>query len=214
MLFCNGRQTITKVNLYRLAAKLLVISTLWLACSALALAQDSPGRVEVGGSLNALRTVDLIPNVGVGLEGDLNFGRHFALDTAIDWLPTTRDQGNTVIGLFGVKAGIRKQRLGYFVKVRPGFVTIDNVFRAEFINGGAILDRLGRLTEPVLDLGGVVEYYPARHWALRWDAGDMLLFEENEFSSGSAINGQIFSSVFPGQTKNNFRFSTGVHYRF
>jgi hypothetical protein len=216
LFFGNGRQTITKANLYRLAAKLLVISTLLAAGSTLALAQDSPGRVEVGGSLTALRTFDLVPSVGVGLEGDLNFGRHFALDTAIDWLPTTSDQGNTVIGLFGGKAGIRRQRLGYFVKVRPGFVTINNIPRPDFINvaTNTSFTHLTRLTEPVLDLGGVVEYYPARHWTLRWDVGDMLIFEENEFGSGTAVNGQILSLVFPGQTTNNFRFSTGVHYRF
>ena len=216
MLFIrNGRQTINKASLYRLAARLLVVSTLLAACSTLALAQDSPGRVEVGGNLTALRTFEIVPSVGVGLEGDLNFGRHFALDTAIDWLPTTREQGNTVLGLFGVKAGIRRQRLGYFVKVRPGFIAIDNVLRADFANldTGFFSSRLGRLTEPVLDLGGVVEYYPARHWTLRWDAGDMLIFQEgNNFTT--ILNGQTLFSVFPGQTTNTFRFSTGVHYRF
>jgi hypothetical protein len=215
LFFRNGRQPITKANLCRFAATLLVISSLLVACSSLALAQDSPGRVEVGGSLSAVRDFNF-PSLGVGLEGDLNFGRHFALDTALDWLPSTTSEGNTIIGLFGVKAGIRKQRFGYFVKVRPGFITTGSIFREAFTNSdtGSGFQLSPRLTEPVLDVGGVVEYYPAQHWSLRWDAGDMLKFNEAGPTFIDIFNGQTFTTTFPSHTTNNFRFSTSVHYRF
>lgn len=184
-------------------------------CSFVAWSQDAVGRFELGGSLIGVRDFKLSSSVGVGVEGDLNLGRHVALDAAIDWLPLIGD--NTVVGLFGAKVGTRTQHFGFFGKVRPGFVTIGSVFRESTlsISPSFVDTRFDRLTQPTLDLGGVVEYYPARHWALRWDIGDMLTFEDD---------GPKFTAIFPGQppiitttngkVTNNFRFSTGVHYRF
>ena len=99
-------------------------------------------------------------------------------------------------GLFGVKAGTRTEHFGLFAKVRPGFLTFDNALRAEtilvtpgplgFPIGTISSLRFGRLTQPALDLGGVVEYYPARHWAFRWDMGDTLIFRRRAQRSTSS----------------------------
>lgn len=202
----------------KITAHLFISAIMLIIGSALAQAQDSPGRVEVGGSLTAVRDF-ATPTLGVGAEGDFNFGRHFALDSAIDWLPTTSSSANTLVGLFGAKAGIRKERFGYFLKVRPGFVTSSNVFRSSTtivtdntVSGFSTHN--ARLTQPTLDLGGVIEYYPASHWALRWDVGDMLIFQETLFTNIEVLNGQTSVQSFPGKTTNNFRFSTSLHYRF
>ena len=72
--------------------KLLFVGLLISATAALA--QDSPGRFEIGGSLNTLRAGDpggFLPaggNFGPQLEGDFNFGRHVALDVAYSCYPT------------------------------------------------------------------------------------------------------------------------------
>ena len=63
----------------------------------------------------------------------------------------------------------------------------------------------GRLTEPALDLGTVIEIYPSRHWAWRTDLGDTMIF----YRSSS-----FFGVTLPGTTQNNFQFSTGFQYRF
>lgn len=191
-----------------------------LLCSALAHAQDKPGKFEIGANLTAIRNPELSSEVGLGAGGDFNFGRHFALDAAVNWLPSNTREGNTVVGLFGVKAGKRFDHFGIFGKVRPGFISVDDVLRSSTINlsSSASFFRFGRLTQPALDLGGVVEYYPAKHWAFRWDLGDTLLFEEN--SPQITVIGQpgvpptTILQSFPGRTTNQFQFSMGVHFRF
>jgi hypothetical protein len=195
----------------------MIILAMLFGCSTFMLAQDSPGRFELGGSLTAVRNFNFPSELGVGLESDLNLGRHFAVDAALDWLPSNGPEGNTVIGLFGAKAGVRKQHFGYFAKVRPGFVTIDTVFREENLvdSPSSNVVRFARLTQGALDLGGVVEYYPAQHWALRWDLGDMLIFQNEGPLFVDTLNGQTSSfRQFPSKVTNNFRFSTGLHYRF
>jgi hypothetical protein len=193
-----------------------------LACPP-AWAQDSPGRFEVGGSFTAIRFDENFTglgfnqthNLGPGLEGDFNFGRHFALDTAFNWLPASR--AHLVQGLFGGKAGIRTGHFGFFGKVRPGFVSRGNQLREETIVEGPPFTipslRFGRLTETALDFGGVVEYYPSKHWALRYDLGDTVVFGDP--LQVNFIGGPPFiTGLSNGNTTHNFQFSTSVHYRF
>jgi hypothetical protein len=193
-----------------------------LLCSTLALAQDSPGRFEVGGNFTALR-FGRTGLFGPGVEGDINFGRHFALDVAYSWLPTSPT--HLMTGLFGAKVGTRTEHFGFFGKVRPGFISIGNTLRDEtFTFGPGPLDftssiRFGRLTERALDFGGVLEYYPARHWTMRWDFGDTVIFGESGPILHIVTVGSGVSPVLPfptpfGRTSNNFQFSTGIHYRF
>lgn len=186
-----------------------------------ALAQDSPGRFEVGGNFTAAHAT-FFNAYGPGLEGTVNFGRHIALDAALDWLPTEHPD-NVTLGLFGAKVGTRTQHFGFFGKVRPGFISLSKTLRDSiiFADPGPPAVTLGtaahviRQTERALDLGGVLEYYPSRHWAVRWDMGDMLVFQEPGPTFTSIIVGQPPSVlIFPAHTTQNFQFSTGVHYRF
>lgn len=194
----------------------IVFSLVW---SMPAVAQDSPGRFEVGGSFTAFH-FNSAANFGPGLEGDFNLGRHFALDGAFNWLLAgPRNAGifggtAGTLGLFGGKAGTRTEHFGVFVKVRPGFISRANQLREETIDLAiaAFNVRFARLTEPALDFGGVFEYYPAKHWALRYDFGDTIVFQE-----GVKISFGIPAPLTPsigGRNTNNFQFSTSVHYRF
>jgi len=201
--------------LSRAVAVFIVVLT---SGAAPALAQDSPGRFELGGNFTALHT-NSVSQIGPGLEGDVNFGRHLALDSAFVWLPQSNFRTHAFMGLFGAKVGTRTQHFGFFGKVRPGFASFSHVLRDETITFGIgglnATTRFATLTERTLDLGGVMEYYPARHWAFRWDFGDTLFFQE----PGPHV---VFVNVptpvtllsSPGRTTNNFQFSTGVHYRF
>lgn len=197
-----------------------------LFLSALATAQDSPGRFEAGAAFSTLRMPG-IAGLGPALEGDVNFGRYISLDGLLSWFPTRPGGQSAATGFFGAKAGKRMERFGVFGKVRPGFLTFDNAFRGETIiltpaqNGGSISSissfRFGRLTQRALDLGGVAEYYPARHWAFRWDLGDMLLFPDKgptlTFIGVGTPSRPTIIERSPGITQH-FQFSTGVHYRF
>src|SRR5262245_24234629 len=197
-----------------LTAIAILITTFLLICTNPAVAQDSPGRFEVGGNFTALRFQEQ-GNFGPGLEGDFNFGRHFALDGTFNWLPAS-PYNHTIQGLFGGKVGTRTEHFGFFGKVRPGFISRGNQLRELVLfPPGPILGvsdvRFGRLTEKALDFGGVLEYYPSRHWALRYDFGDTVVFGEP-----ARINVIGVQSPFPssGNTTHNFQFSTGIHYRF
>jgi hypothetical protein len=190
------------------------LSLFWIVLPALA--QDSPGRFEIGAAFSSVQTsVDsgtaLSASLGPGLEGDLNIGRHLALDAAVYVLPSQSFRGQSVIGLFGAKAGMRARRFGLFAKVRPGFSTVDNALRQVTVKETnlslLIVNRFDRLTERILDVGGVAEYYPAHHWSLRYDLGDTLIFEEPLTGIG------ILAVPVPSVT-NHLQFSASVHYRF
>jgi len=212
------------VRLFTSTACAVISSVLFF--STLAAAQDSPGRFEAGAAFSALHMPGTA-GLGPAVEGDVNFGRHLALDGTFSWFPARSLGENTMTGLFGVKAGTRTEHFGFFAKVRPGFMTFDNALRQETIvltpsplgpvaigNVGSF--RFSRLTQRALDLGGVAEYYPARHWTFRWDFGDMLLFQEKGptftfIGAGAPL--PSFTALSPGTT-NHFQFSTGIHYRF
>jgi hypothetical protein len=212
------------IRLLTSTTSIVISSVLFL--SALAAAQDSPGRFETGAAFSTLHLPGFAP-LGPALEGDVNFGRYIAIDGAFSWFPNSTRGHSSATGFFGAKAGKRWERFGLFGKVRPGFLTFDNAFRGETVlftpapgvlgGIGTLLSfRTGRLTQRALDLGGVAEYYPARHWAFRWDMGDMLLFQEkgptiNFIGAGVPILPLITP---PSRTTHHFQFSSGIHYRF
>ena len=206
------------------ALHLICLFVLLLGLASPARAQDSPGRFEAGGSFTAISSFGPDGPFGPGIEGDVNFGRHIALDGTLNWLPQRFGLtvgGRVVQGLIGVKVGTRFQHFGIFVKARPGFITTGSALRSTTFDFAPTIplvnipDTFARLTEPALDLGGVFEYYPARHWALRYDLGDTLLFEEK-------VRVNVIGSIPPGfnlgavdnGTTNHFQFSASVHYRF
>jgi len=202
-------------KLVGLLFRLMPLSLFWIVLPALA--QDSPGRFEIGGAFSSVHTsviagTALSASLGLGLEGDLNIGRHLALDAAVYWLPSERLRGQSVMGLFGAKAGMRTRRFGFFAKVRPGFITVDNALRQITVidesNAVVFANKFDRLTERILDVGGVAEYYPAHRWTLRYDLGDTLMFEEPVIVTGVPTVGA------PVSITNHLQFSASVHYRF
>ena len=202
------------MRLLRLRSVVLVFVASVLLFPILSMAQDStPSRFEMGGSFTAIRETFFSGDVGPGVEGDVNFGRHLAIDAAFNWLPASFS--HTVNGFFGAKVGTRTEHFGFFGKVRPGFFSTSDVFRGSTFN----LDtqqqsaRFGRLTERALDAGGVVEFYPSSRWLMRWDLGDTLLFEDPTVFTIIGTNAPSSVSANRGPTKH-LQFSTGVHWRF
>ena len=176
-------------------------------------AQDSPGRFEAGGSFTVIQSSGAGGGpFGPGIEGSVNFGRHIALDGALNWLPerfSLASGGRIVQGLVGAKVGTRFQHFGFFAKVRPGFITTGSALRSVTFDPNQFIftQRFARLTERALDLGGVVEYYPAKRWSLRYDAGDTMLFEDLPTFNNPVRDFGTYRS-------NHFQFSTSVRYRF
>ena len=198
----------------RIARHFMLYMAACFIFSAFAHAQDSaPSRFEVGTAFTAVRNLNINGVAGPGVEGDINFGSHLALDSSFNWLPANGSQ--TVNFLVGAKAGIRREHFGLFAKVRPGFFSTAHNLQGDTFNvdTGQDAPRIGRITERALDLGGVGEYYPSTHWLVRWDMGDTMVSEARTEFNVIGTNPPPSLSVTRGIT-SHFQFSTSVHYRF
>src|SRR5436190_2612761 len=119
---------------------------------------------------------------GVGTSA-LGFGGRFVynalpyLDLESDliiWPNNQASAGTWIQGLFGAKVGQRFAHVGLFAKVRPGFMHFrKDPFGEAGSGGSSLLGRnLAHTTDPIVDVGGVVEYYTERGVILRFDLGD------------------------------------------
>ena len=152
-------------------------------------------------------------NFGLGTRAVFNLNSLFSLEAEGNVFlnnasPAFRSGGRAVQGLFGPKIGFRTDTAGIFFKVRPGFIRFPNAAKDIVFNPASPLDLsivAGSLTEPVLDLGTVIEFYLSKHWAWRSDFGDTLIFYRSAPVLGVTVQ---------GSTQNTFQFSTGFQYRF
>jgi hypothetical protein len=82
---------------------------------------------------------------------------------------------------FGMKAGVRNDRVGLFAKARPGFTDVsgNGVECVGDVCALALLIRPAYNTEFALDLGGVFEFYPSRRIVARFDLGDTMIWHNS-----------------------------------
>jgi hypothetical protein len=171
-----------------------------------------PSHFELGVSASGIHLSDN-NNFGIGARAVFNFNSFFSLEGEGNFFfnnapPKLFSGGRAVEGLFGPKIGLRTENVGIFAKVRPGVISFFNTVQGIIVNPTVPFSfsiQTGRLTEPALDLGTVIEFYPARHWAWRTDIGDTMVF----------YRGFSFLVIrVPGTSKNSFQFNTGLQYRF
>jgi len=87
-----------------------------------------------------------------------------------------QDGGQEFAVFAGVKSGIRRDRFGLFAKLRPGAVRFEHGLASEDFTATNFDISSHPIYQPALDAGGVVEYYPSRHFLLRAEAGDAIIF--------------------------------------
>lgn len=188
-------------------------------------------RFEVGAQISVLGIEDpqslndLFPRREVGVGGRLtyNLNSHFALEAEVNFFPrnyrkvrTNFTGGRLTEGLFGLKAGIRRNKFGIFGKIRPGFMSSGRAEIAHFPTGNGP-DRQNpfgfedmRATQFALDLGGVFELYPSRRTILRFDVGDTIVRYPGipfiHFPEGSINEKALYS--------HKVQFSAGFALRF
>jgi hypothetical protein len=173
---------------------------------------DQPTRFELGVTAVGIHLPDN-NNFGLGARAGFNVNSFLSLEGEGNFFlnnapPKILSGGRAVEGLFGPKIGIRVEGVGLFAAVRPGFISFSNTIQGVTLNPTvpfSVSIQTGRLTEPALDIGGVIEFYPSRHWAWRTDIGDTAIF----YRSFSFVGIRI-----PGASKSNFQFNTGLQYRF
>lgn len=182
---------------------------------------------------------------GFGARFTYNLTNHVALEAAGNFFPGRPlnefegftpggiPAGQTYQGQFGVKAGKRFKRFGFFLKARPGFVGFTQAsqfigFRLKTFfhpSQGRNVQlenaefRVGKATYLSTDVGGVVEFYPSRRIVTRFDIGDTLI-RYGIYREAAGIvcplccpcPTQLFER--PAETRHNLQFSAGVGIRF
>ncbi len=163
------------------------------------------------GSLNGVRT-----DLGLGGFASYRLWGVFYLDSDVLFFPESHstggphDGGEILQGLFGVKGGIRRNHYGFFGKIRPGFNSYSQAIRSSTTGNGAPSYTYGRSTNVVLDLGGIVEFYPGERSTFRFEAGDTHVFYGDRTVE---VNG--VATEYPGGSlKHSIEFMLGYGWRF
>ena len=155
---------------------------------------DTVPTYEVGGQFFGSGSRELGYGAGAGGRFTYNLNKYLASDNEVNFFLSDEGGSYATQGLFGVKAGARTKRLGFFAKARPGFQTnfvVNSREQARF----------------AMDVGGVAEFYPNRHVVLRFDAGDLIIPFGNE-GVGFGTQAQRFG------TSHNLQIELGLAIRF
>jgi len=122
-------------------------------------------------------------------------------------MPGFQDGGTLFEGLFGLKGGIRRDHLGLFGKVRPGFARSSNVVTGFVSSGGSVQETLDTYHTFAMDLGGVIEVYTTKRQLIRVDVGDTHLYYHTTFIHNP--DGSV--TTLPGGTRQH-SIQTSVSY--
>lgn len=150
---------------------------------------------------------------GFGGYASYRFYHVFYLDGDLVYFPKGTDSsgphdGGTILqGLFGLKGGIRRNHFGIFGKVRPGFHSYSDALSSVSSSGTYGYDRS---TNFVLDLGGIVEFYPSERSTLRFEAGDTHIY----FGTKDVTVDGTPQPTGGGKLRHTIQFTTGYGWRF
>jgi hypothetical protein len=192
-------------------------TVLWISI-AVVNAQEMPlPRYEVGAQVTGLDLREFSHVLGrrnelaLGGRFTVNVNSLLATDAQVDLYPDDKffDYRRKIQGLFGVKVGVRNSRVGFFGKVRPGFIHVRDRQLCLIPEGCGLTppgytDRyLGKFWL-ALDTGAVFEVYPSQRVVLRLDAGDLLV---RRFDGTDASGKRYYST-------HNLQIGAGVALRF
>jgi hypothetical protein len=159
-------------------------------------------------------TYNLTDHVGIEAEGNFFVRNNAEIDGPA---------GHRFQGQFGVKAGRRFQRFGFFGKLRPGFVgftQVSHLVSTETVTLPAFGNRVVTMgtfrSSPKsyysTDVGGVIEFYTSRRVMTRFDLGDTIIRYGEYFVEGFSLSQPIVRR--PPETRHNFQFTAGLGFRF
>jgi hypothetical protein len=155
--------------------------------------QPAPSRLEIGAQASLLHFSD-VDTTTAGIGGRVSFdltpwlaiegeGTFFPSDEFI--LPSAGIEPDLRVSyhrqrteaFFGVKTGVRSDRIGVFAKVRPGFTYLSGsgVDCVGDVCALALFIRPEDGPEFALDLGGVFEFYPSLRTVARFELGDTMI---------------------------------------
>jgi hypothetical protein len=182
-----------------------------------------PGRIEFGPLFSTMILAREDSSVGVRTEpgaggyASWRFYKVFYLDGDVLYFPRDtsssgpHDGGQIFQGLLGIKGGIRRNRFGIFGKARPGVNSYGQALRSISIApGGSTSYTYARSTNFVLDLGGIVEFYPSERSTLRIELGDTHIY----WGTRSLNDNGVIISSDGGKLRHSIEFMFGYGWRF
>lgn len=185
-------------------------------------AQSSPeavskGRFEVGGQFGMLSIqgsfFQLRDEPGYGGWVTTNPYPWLGFDTMIHYFyrdshtADTQEGGKIVQGWFGPKVGIRRRRMGAFLKFQPGFTSYSTTLTDFQIRTPPF--PFHWQTHFAFNVGGVVEIYPSPRSIIRFDVGNVQVF----YGATTVLLTQG-SGTAPSYQKTGLSLSTGFGWRF
>jgi len=153
---------------------------------------------------------------GLGGYASYRFYGPLYLDSEVLYFPRStpnsgpHDGGTILEGTFGLKGGIRRNHFGFFGKVRPGFHTYSQALTSVNDTGPLTVYGYGRATNFILDLGGILEFYPRESGTLRIEVGDTHLYFNDRTVT---IDGTPVTSP-GGKLQHSIQFIFGYGWRF
>jgi Outer membrane protein beta-barrel domain len=202
-------QLLIDLNLSKTVLACTVFMLLLTVCSSNALGQEPYPTFELGAHYPMLFVNEKgDKDSGLGGRFTYNVTHYLGLEAEGNAFGQTREGGgnNETQGLFGVRAGIRKPRYGLYAKVRPGFTT----FYLLGVTPGPNTFEQGH-TRFTVDVGGVFEYYPTRHTAVRVDAGDTMI----NYKNGDFFYQRLDMPMFVRSgLSHNLQVNIGFAFRF
>jgi hypothetical protein len=179
--------------------------------------QLNTARVEFGPELtqiyfpvNPVGSVQYQP--GFGAFGSLRLYKTLRIDSSFSFTPTAPVTGSSYVGgrltqaFWGVRAGLSKGRISVDAKVRPGVASFGQVIRRVTLPPN-LQFFVGRLTEPSLDIGGILEVGITRRFAVRYEMGDTMIFYGSRrlFTNQPPVSSDLVHTL---------QFGTGFVFRF
>src|SRR5262245_14137207 len=142
--------------------------------------------------------------------------RWWSLEAEYNFFPTQENDFSNFSGrkhqvLAGVKGGPSTEHLGFYAKLRPGFMHFAHV--SDCPDGTFPSCNFDGKLKPVLDFGGVVEYYATKRATLRFDFGDTVIWYGSVTRFPFAPENPSPIRLRSGTT-HNFQFSAGFSFRF
>lgn len=208
----------------------LIVGLVMMLVVVIAQAQSDESRMEAGVQFSTLRRgtpywYDNSSGLGGGLRFTYNFNKFLAVEGEMNYFPTSGyNQVRRLQGQYGVKTGKRFNQFGVFGKARPGFMRTS--YRLSSICTPGFCTFRDSYTGFSMDVGGVVEFYPAKHITVRFDVGDTITRREPGYigipaltvippGSVVTVSPRLFSLLaLPSETTHQLQLSVGFGYRF
>jgi outer membrane protein with beta-barrel domain len=176
--------------IFKSAVTFCVLLLLTLVLHGSVIAQSEESKFEVGAQFSVIGRAasGAATSIGGGGRVTFNLTKYLALEGELNRFPSAGfNNVRSFQGQFGVKSGLRFDRFGVFGKVRPGFIHTKYDLRAFcppfpcppgsacFAPPCFFASFPATNTDLSLDVGGVLEFYPAKRVTVRFDVGDTVV---------------------------------------